>query len=364
MTIGQRPNRKGDKINFFYDNGRGKGNRPSANVWIWAHPKTQEQKNFNKEALKIIEVKKSQKTIEAQAIGTAVIPAHKFKANFIDYYEEYIKLNARDGNRHLSCCLSKLKEFIGGSFLAPVTITENFCKRFRRYLLDNLTGETPANYFARFKWVVDAAKADGYFLISPTEKVAAVGNPSIALKEVLEVEDYLALLRTPYQNQQVKLAFLFSCYTALRFIDVKRLRWRDIADGVLTTRIIQKKTGRPVTITLHAVALRILEAARKLALNAVKPDDLVFSLPTANGSNKDLLDWVESAGIEKHITWSCARLSFSILLQDLRVDDATVAYLMGHTTTKQVQTSYKRHRPKNQEAVIALLPEPEDDCLV
>jgi hypothetical protein len=81
----------------------------------------------------------------------------------VEYFEEYIKLNKREGNRHLTCCLTKFKEFIKSDFITPVDITENFCKRFRRYLLDKLTGESPANYYARFKWVVKAATRDSYF---------------------------------------------------------------------------------------------------------------------------------------------------------------------------------------------------------
>ena len=52
-------------------------------------------------------------------------------------------------------------------------------------------------------------------------------------------------------------------------------------------------------------------------------------------------------------------LSFSILLQDKNVDDATVAYLMGHTTTEQVRKTYKRHWPKDQMETIKQLPTPE-----
>lgn len=63
-----------------------------------------------------------------------------------------------------------------------------------------------------------------------------------------------------------------------------------------------------------------------------------------------------SAKIEKHITWSCARLSFSLLLQDEHVDDATVINLLGHTTTKMVHSTYNRYRPKNQARTINLLP--------
>ncbi|GAA0544671.1 hypothetical protein GCM10009415_28530 [Chitinophaga japonensis] len=82
----------------------------------------------------------------------------------------------------------------------------------------------------------------------------------------------------------------------------------------------------------------------------------VFDLPTANGANKILGTWCETAGIEKHITWNCARLSFSILLQDANVDAATVALLLGHTSSKYVNETYKRYRPKNQEMEIQKLP--------
>ena len=158
-------------------------------------------------------------------------------------------------------------------------ITENFCKRFRQFLLDKFTGETPGGYHARFKWVVNAAASDGYFQKNPTENVFAKSNPSTTLKENLEVDEYLHLLSTPCLNEEVKAAFIFSCDTELRWVDAKKLEWKDITGGILTTRIIQSKTGRPVD------------------------------------------QWMKSAKIDKHITWSCARLSFSILLQDRNVDD-------------------------------------------
>src|SRR5437764_5143192 len=105
MNILQYSNRKGDKIYFHYDFGRGKGQRPSTGIWIYAKPKDQIQKNHNKEALALLEVKKSQLIIEQQAIGSAFIPSHKFKANFLEYYEEYVAKNKRKGNKHLTCSL-------------------------------------------------------------------------------------------------------------------------------------------------------------------------------------------------------------------------------------------------------------------
>ncbi len=98
MNILKRVNKKADKINFYYDFGRGAGQRPSTGIFIYAHPKNPVQKNHNKQALALLEIKKSQLTIEQQAIGSTFIPTHKFKANFLEYFEEYVTLNARKGN--------------------------------------------------------------------------------------------------------------------------------------------------------------------------------------------------------------------------------------------------------------------------
>jgi len=148
MNIIQRPNKKGDKITFYYDYGRGAGQRPSTGIFIYVKPKDQIQRNHNKEALALLETKKSQLIIEKQAIGSAFIPKHKLRENFLDYYEEYLELNKRNGNRHLKNSFTQFKLVIDRDFLAPIEITENFCKRFRQYLLDKYTGETPGGYYA------------------------------------------------------------------------------------------------------------------------------------------------------------------------------------------------------------------------
>lgn len=359
MNFVKRANTKGDKITFYFDLGRGPGQRPSTGIFIYSRPKNQVEKNHNKEALALLEVKKSQMTLESQAVGTGFIPAHKFKANFLDYYEEYVRLNKRKGNRHLSNSLKHFKAFINNDFIVPIDITENFCKRFRQYLLDKFTGETPANYYARFKWVLNAAETDGYFRINPTKNISSKSNPSIRLKEHLEADEYIMLLNTPCLNREVQEGFILSCYTGLRWIDVKGLRWKDIKGSILTTRIIQKKTGQPVTLTLHPIAKAILEKRKRLLDTDYNEESLVFRLPSQDGCNGVLVKWIGHTSIGKHITWSCARLSFSILLQDKNVDDATVAYLMGHTTTDQVRKTYKRHRPKDQSVTISYLPTPE-----
>jgi integrase len=210
----------------------------------------------------------------------------------------------------------------------------------------------------RFKKVMKTATKEGYYRHDPCEEVKSKINPSTALKENLEVEEYLALLKTPCVHEEVQEGFIFCCYTGLRFCDVDVLDWEHSKKDTLTTRIIQRKTGQPVVLTLHPIAKAILEKRRQ-RLEHIDPAANVFHLPTHAGSNIVLKKWVHDAGIQKKITWSCARLSFSILLQDKNVDDATVACLLGHTTTAQVRERYKRHRAKDQAATISNLPSPD-----
>ncbi len=64
------------------------------------------------------------------------------------------------------------RDFVDKPILQPAEITESFCKRFRQFLLDKFNGETPMNYFGRFKRVVKAATKDGesWFMILPSMK--------------------------------------------------------------------------------------------------------------------------------------------------------------------------------------------------
>lgn len=358
MNIEKRKNSKGDKIYFYIATGRKAGDRIATGIFVYSRPKSQVEKNHNKEALVLVETKKSELLLEQQAIGTGFIPSHKFKANFLDYYEDFVKNNVRKGNRHLQNSFTQFKLFLGKNFITPVDITEELCKRFRKHLLSYYTGATPGNYFFNFKQVIRAATKDNYWRHNPVDAVQARMNPSTRLKENLEADDYIKLLITPCFNEEVKEGFIFSCYTGLRFVDAKWLEWKDIKENQLTTRIVQRKTGFPVVLTLHPIALAILEKRKK----RLPPDAAgrVFRLPTNDGCNKMLRQWIKNAGIAKEITWSCARLSFSILLQDKNVDVATVAYLMGHTTSEHVNRTYRRHRPTDQSSTIANLPAPAE----
>jgi hypothetical protein len=150
--------------------------------------------HHNKEALILVATKKSELLLEQQAIGTGFIPSHKYKANFLDYYDEFVKNNARDGNRHLKNSRAQFELFLKKNFIAPVDITEELCKRFRKHLLSKFTGATPANHFYNFKQVLRAATKDNYWRNNPVEGVQSRMNPCKKMKENLEADEYIKLL--------------------------------------------------------------------------------------------------------------------------------------------------------------------------
>lgn len=164
MKYYKKKNKHGDIILYYYDYGRSPGQRPSTGVFTYINPKTPEEKNHNKESAKILAVKQSNAILDRQAIGTQYIPNHKFASNFFDFYKEFVQNNKRKGNRHLENSYVQFTEFIGAPVLPPIDVTEELCQRFRDYLLKKFTGETPMNYWSRFKKAVIAAFKQHYFI--------------------------------------------------------------------------------------------------------------------------------------------------------------------------------------------------------
>lgn len=356
IHITPRHVRNGKKIYYTLAWGKKVGQRLATGIFTYTNPINRIQEEYNKEAYRQVEIQRAQLLLDWQSLRFRGFTG-KSTPNFMEYYAEYVNNYVQHGNRHLSGSFRHFRAFINTSYLSPVDITEDLVKRFRKYLLDRFNGETPANYFSRFKQVLRAATRQGYFRVNPSELVSAKANRNKIRKSNLEAEEYIRLLNTPCRNEEVRDAFVFCCYTGLRWCDIKAMVWKNV-QSTSAIIIVQAKTLVEIMIYLHPIAQAILNK-RELRCPFPIISGRIFSLPTANGANKILHKWCVSAGIKKHITWHSARLSFSILLQDANVDAATVSLLLGHTSTKQVNQTYRRYRPKDLSSVIGQLPDPD-----
>src|SRR5450755_80055 len=345
ITIFNRVSQNKKLYYYSFEWGKGKGERIATGIFTYKRPANDIQRHHNNEALAILEAKRAQLILKQQATNSGYFLQHKLKSNFFEYYETFVKSNRKYGNRHLENSLKAFKILVGKESISAQAITEKICRKFQDFLLEKYHGETPSGYFMRFKRVLKKATKEGYFRYNPSEEIPARVGGNKKLKEILTAEEYFKLMGTPCLNYEVKKAFVFSLYTGLRWVDVKSLSWSMIKNDSVS--IIQNKTNIPLEIPLHSIA--------KSALGE-RNDGLVFQLPTQDGANKILGKWCMDAKIDKHITWHCARHSFSVLLQQKSVDIATIAGILGHTSSKYVHNTYKRYIKIDAEEAIQKLP--------
>lgn len=294
-----------------------------------ANPSDREANRKNKELAKKIAV---QRAAELQASDYNMTAEHKGKADFIIYWENYIARYTKKDKRNMEGACNAFKKFMAAEGIKSLTmkgLTETQVEGYADYLEANHKGEGACSYFARFKKMMKHAMREKVLQVNPAAEISVKRDMSIK-KNVLTLDEIKALAGTNTANEELKRAFLFSCFTGLRWVDVKALQWQHIDRKSKILSITQAKTGLNVTAPLHQTALSFLPEPGK-------PGEFVFDLPSHTGALKTLKAWVKRAGIEKEITWHCARHSFATNLITLKADVTTVSKLLGHTSLKYTQ---------------------------
>ena len=157
-------------------------------------------------------------------------------------------------------------------------------------------------------------------------------------------------MNTPCRYEIVKKAFLFSCFTGLRYSDMKALNWSEIhsaADGK-TEYIdhIQIKTKDRVTIPLS-------EEAKKWMPERIEGMDNIFHQLTITHTTVEMVlkEWMDAAGIQKHITYHCSRHTAATMLLTLGASIYVVSKILGHKSIKMTEVYAKIVDKKKLETV-------------
>ena len=168
-------------------------------------------------------------------------------------------------------------------------------------------------------------------------------------REFLTIDEVKTLIDTPCRREDVKGAFLFSCYCGLRISDVLALKWKNVDCVAEQWRIniIMQKTRQPLYLPLSMNARKWMPER-----NEAGDDDPVFpTLPCEDTCNVQLKPWVRAAGITKHVTYHCARHTFATMLLTLGADLYTVCKLLGHSDVKTTQIYAKIINKKKEDAI-------------
>lgn len=305
------------------------------NLYLKDNPQTPEEREINNNRLSLaLSIRGKREDLVKSSVEGLLSPQRK-KINFLDYFQNYFNNYKSKDIRLVKCSLKHFNDFCDKSYVAPSEINEKFVKEFKNYLQDKLNGETPYNYFQKFKQLCKQASKERIFEINPAEEIT-VQRPGGVKKEILSFNEISQLVKTECGNDDVKLAFLFCLNTGLRHVDVKSLRWKhiDIEAGrikKLQTKV--KQSSNPfVHIDLNTNAKAILNKKDK-----GRQDDFVFNLLTIEGSLKTLKNWVKRANIDKNITWHSARHSFATNLLMNNANIKTVSSLLGHSSLKHTE---------------------------
>lgn len=227
--------------------------------------------------------------------------------------------------------------------LTPEYIT-SWCDFMRKGGLGQNTIHT---IFATLRALVNAAVREGYIEQSPFIRLDITARPKTkdGEREYLTLDEVQRLAQTPCENNDLKQAFLFSCFSGLRASDVASLDWSQIKQSGEGWQVEkrQKKTSKIVYIPLSENARAFLPERKR--------EGKVFNLPSRTSSYRIIPEWVEAAGIKKHITFHCARHTCATLLITYGADIYTVSSLLGHSSVRTTQIYAKIVDAKKRGAV-------------
>lgn len=242
-------------------------------------------------------------------------------------------------------------------------VDKDFCIGFARYLKTaknlhrhikserHLSDGTAYLKYSMFRCVLNDAVRKGYIEKNPTKLIPAIERPKKpdTERDYLSVEEVKLLMKTPCPYKDLKLAFLFSCFTGLRKSDILDLRWKNIMRKDNKYQIYKRiqKTQRWQTIPLSEQALLWLPKRRE-----VSDDARVFKSMSNSSLASNIKKWAQIAGIKhKRVTFHVARHTFATLELSLGVDLYTVSKLLGHTNIATTQIYAKVVDKQKEEAI-------------
>jgi len=255
-------------------------------------------------------------------------PGEGRKASFFDYADAMARERRVRSTRIVwEKALRHFRAHAGADATFGVLDPETM-RGFKSYLLDRMRESTARLYFQKINAVLKRAVVEEKLPRNPAAGITFKTARSTPV--YLELAEVKLLAGTPLAAACTRNAFLFSCFTGLRFSDVAALR-RGQIDGE-RLKFIQQKTQDVSWLPLSGEALRILGDQLSRA-----EGDRVFPLPAETVVNLSIKRWGKRAGIKKHFTYHASRHTFAMMLLQSGTDIYTVSKLLGHRSISTTQ---------------------------
>ena len=304
---------------------------------------TKEQKQFNKEMEAFAGSLRSEMELDLHRGKLEFADVKRTKINFLDYFDIVCQRRTTMSEGNLGNWLSVKKHLVGfiPDGISIKEIDRQWLENFKTYLNTEartkgnqpLSQNTRCSYYRKITATLKEALKEKIITDNPSDYVASI-EPGENEREYLTKDDIKVLLKTKCEIPILKEAFLFSCFTGLRWSDVQKLTWREVRySSEIGNHLVfrQKKTGGAENLPIAENAMRFVGERRD-------DGDLVFKgLKYSAWHNLRLQQWVLLAGINKKITFHCSRHTNAFLLLDSNIDIYTVSKMLGHKHLKTTE---------------------------
>lgn len=276
--------------------------------------KTRADKVINRATMKTAEEIRAKRIVELME-GKVGIGKKPDKVDLLEWFEEQ-RLYYYD-NMNYSKTIHNLIRHLTIFHPRKLMLSDvkpTFIRKFLEYLRSDgankfggrLCDETIYTYFTVFSILMNKAVRLELIISNPFHKLSQAEKPQrrTKKKEYLTLSEVKRMAEAECDDWRVKYAFMFCCFTGLRYIDVSRLKWKhivEVGEGKYQIELIQQKTKALSSSAVNGLVanngcngeIQIVPVVRKK--DGKKTFLALQSLPTSGRTNvsifyKDLTD--------------------------------------------------------------------------
>lgn len=318
--------------------------RETLHLQLFPAPSTPAQRQHNRDTLAIAQQLRLDAATQLlrQERGYN-IPQEKRTSDLLAYFAGVVdaKRAAQKGKgiNHKSA-LTRFQHFLASSpaykpfatHLRPAQLTPDVVTAFTAYLQATSKGNGAASCYGYFKALVNAALKAGVLKTNPCAGISIKIDKGSITKDMLTPAEIEQMMRVtlPSYMLTTRRAFLFSLFTGLRFCDVAAITWGNVDWVARRLSFQQQKTAGHSSSS--CVTTPLSDFLLKMMGTPQSKETRIFDLPSKFTCLHHLGKWTRAAGIDKHITWHCARHSFAVNLLNNGVNVKVVSNLLGHSS--------------------------------
>ncbi len=271
-----------------------------------------------------------------------IVSAGRADGSFTDYIFHYLTENKSrlrlESWWSYKSQITKLLKF--KKTISFADITEKFINDYHHYMLHTLNNNenTASKSLRSLRTFVNISMRYGHIKNNPfrfiTIKKVDGKRDFLSTEELNKLaQAYFTGKITNSMEKEILQYFLFSCYTGLRYSDLKSLKKNSIEGNAV--KINMHKTGHFVSIPLTQKSFQLLPA--KMSSGS----EPVFRIYCNKVTNRVLKKMGQQYGIPKKLTCHVARHTFATVSITLGIPIEVVSKLLGHTNLKTTQVYAK-----------------------